>query len=34
MQRGRVYRKGKLWMVQYWEPVLENEGDKRRVARS
>ena len=34
MQKGRIYRKGRLWMLQYWEPVLENgKRAKRRVAQ-
>jgi hypothetical protein len=34
VQKGRIYRKGRLWMLQYWEPVLENgKPAKRRVAQ-
>lgn len=34
MQRGHVYRKGKLWMVQYRELVIENgKVTKRHVAQ-
>lgn len=34
MQRGRIYRKGRLWMLQYREPVIENgKVVTRRVAQ-
>jgi len=34
MQRGRIYRNGRFWVVRYYETVLENGKEvKRRVAR-
>jgi len=34
MQDGRIYRKGMAWMLQYWQPVLENgQSTKKRVAK-
>ncbi len=33
MQRGHIYRKGSNWMLQYWEPAIEDgKVTKRRVA--
>ena len=33
MQRGHIYRKGSNWMLQYWQPTIENgKVVKRRVA--
>jgi integrase len=34
MQHGHIYRKGTNWMLQYWQPAIENgKVVKRRVAR-
>ena len=34
MQKGRVYKKGTNWMLQYWQPVIENGiQTKKRVAK-
>jgi integrase len=34
VQEGRVYKKGTNWMLQYWQPVIENGVQtKKRVAK-